>query len=143
MKDLENAKQLLKDNLTCVMVKVDTVYTSDLKGIAPLLSYINQDINIEGFSIADKVIGKASALLCVYVKVKEVYAEILSEDGKKTLEENNIPYSYGTLVPQILNKTSDDKCPMEKTVENCDNPKEAVKLLNEKIASLRNGNKKN
>ena len=143
MKDLENAKQLLKDNLTCVMVKVDTIYTSDLKGIAPLLSYINQDINIEGFSIADKVIGKASALLCVYAKAKEVYAEILSEDGKKTLEENNMPYSYGTLVPQILNKTGDDKCPMEKTVENCGNPKEAVKLLNEKIASLRNGNKKN
>ena len=139
MKDLENAKQLLKDNLTCVMVNVDTVYTSDLKGIAPLLSYINQDINIEGFSIADKVIGKASALLCVYAKVKEVYAEILSEDGKKILEEYKIPYSYKTLVPFILNRNKDDKCPMEKAVENCDDPNMAIKLLNDKINSLRNG----
>ena len=139
MNDINKAKELLKDDVTCVLIKDDIVYTSNLKGVAPLLSYVNQNINVEGFCVADKVIGKASALLCAYLKVKEIYAETLSEDGKKILEEYKIPYSYKTLVPFILNRNKDDKCPMEKAVENCDDPNMAIKLLNDKVNSLRNG----
>ena len=139
MNDINKAKELLKDDVTCVLIKDDVVYTSKLKGVAPLLSYVNQNINVEGFCVGDKVIGKASALLCIYLKVKEIYAETLSNDGKKILEEYKIPYSYKTLVPFILNRSKDDKCPMEKAVENYDDPNKAIKLLNDKVNSLRNG----
>ncbi|MBQ3419319.1 MAG: DUF1893 domain-containing protein [Erysipelotrichaceae bacterium] len=137
MNNIEKAKELLKDDLTCVLVKDDIVYTSKARGIAPVLNYLNEKVDLNSFSVADRIVGKAAAFLFVNAGIKEVYTEVLSVKGKEILEKYNIPYEYKTLVDKIINRTGDDICPMEKTVQDVDDPKIAYELLDAKIKSLR------
>lgn len=136
MNDIEYAKSLLKDDKTCILVKGDVVYLSDKRGIAPLLYFLNNNIDLNGFSIADRIIGKAAALLCIQAGIKEVFGEVMSVKGKEELDKRNIPNSCVTLTEMIINRKGDDICPMEKTVKDIDDPLEAYKALDEKVKSL-------
>ena len=45
----------------------DTILRSEARGIAPLLGWIEADkLALRGAAIADKVVGKAAAMLMVY-----------------------------------------------------------------------------
>lgn len=133
MENIDKAKELLANNITCVIVKDDVIYKSEDSSIRPLLKLINDNIDLTGFSLADKVIGKAQAYLCVYAHIKEVFCFNMSKEAIKVLDKYNIKYSYNLLVDNILNNKGDDICPMEKTVKNIDNPKDAYIALNNKI----------
>lgn len=64
MSDIERAKELLKSkSFTCVMCKDETLYTSKKRGVVPVLEKLEQNAELKGFSVADKVIGKAAAML--------------------------------------------------------------------------------
>lgn len=140
MNDLNKARTLLeKDNCTCVLIKGTKIYTSQERGVAPLLKFIDSGTDLKGFSVADKVVGKGAALLYVYMGIKELYAFIISADATKVLHKNNIALQYEKLVPHIINRKGDDTCPIEKSVSNTDNPQEAILMIKEKINSMKNG----
>ena len=103
MSDIEKAKEKLAKDTTCVLVKEDKIILSKDKGIAPILKLINAGKNLENFSLADRIVGKAVALLVVYAKIREVYAEVLSEKGKAVLIKYNVKFSYKTLTEKIIN----------------------------------------
>jgi len=96
---------------------------------------------LTGASMADKVVGKAVALLVRYAGIVAVYAGMMSESAKKALHGTGIDYSYAKLVPKILNRAGDDLCPMEKLSLAYDDPTEgalALKALVKKMASKDN-----
>jgi len=129
------AKEILrKENLTCVLCKGKKIYKSKEAGIKPLLSFITKGIDFEGFSAADKVIGKAAALLFVHAKIKEVYGETMSNAAVMVFKKYEIKYSYGTRVSSIINKKGDGICPMETAVKNISDPKIAFDVLSAKAA---------
>lgn len=136
MKDVLKAKELLTDDKTLVFVKGDSVIDSKLSGVKPLIGFINDGINLNGYSLADKIVGKAQAMLSVKAGIVEVYAKVMSKAGAKILDKYNIPYSYETLVDEIINRKGDDICPMEKTVKDIDDLDEAYKALKEKVLTL-------
>ena len=76
MDSLERAKILLNGDVTLALVNGADELTSTRSGIAPMMEYLDKNINLENFSAADRVVGKAVAMLFVKAKVKEVYAEI-------------------------------------------------------------------
>lgn len=123
----EIAKQQLNIH-SLVVVKVGRTSVCDGRGIKPVVDYLEKD-NFDGAFVADKVIGKASALLLVYGKVQEVYTPAISKPAVKVFEDNNVKYSAGIIVDNIINRTGTDLCPMEKKVQNIDNPKKAYKLF--------------
>ena len=115
-------------------------YYSDESGIRPVILPMNEDLRFfEGLSVADKIVGKASAMLLALSGAKEVYAHILSEAGRKILERYGIAYEYGEMVEYIVNRKGDGMCPMEETVKDIDDPLDAFKALNERIAQMRKG----
>ena len=62
--DLLKAKKMLHEGgYTCVLCKSDKVYTSNERGVKPLLNWLDSNINLNDFCAADKVIGKAAAFL--------------------------------------------------------------------------------
>jgi hypothetical protein len=83
--------------------------------------------------MADRVLGKAAALLCVYAKSSSVYASVMSNLGEKILEKFSIPYQHDTLVPNILNRRGTDTCPFEKAVMNTDSPEEALLIIGRRV----------
>ena len=63
--DLELARALLIANkeATLVAVRNDEVIVCTDRGIKPLLAWVREGRDLSGFSVADKIVGKAPALL--------------------------------------------------------------------------------
>ena len=112
-------------------------FVSNKRGIAPLLEYIENGENLKGFSVADKIVGKAAALLYVYLGVKCVYAQVLSQGAEEAFIKYGIPFEYSTKTDKIINRCGDGLCPMEQTVLNINDPSEAVIVLKNKLQSMK------
>lgn len=130
--DLDIAKQRLKQkNLALVIAKRgEVVFETSSHGIGGLLKVIEElDKEMNGSSVADRIVGKAAALLCVYAGVVAVFAVTASEKGIQALKDNNVLCRFGNEVPHILNYKRNDICPFEKLVINISNSKEAYEKL--------------
>ncbi len=112
-------------------------YFSYDSGIKPVLFRVNDDrYFFRGKIVADKIIGKASAMLMCLSGVKEVYTVVLSKSGQKIFEDNGVPYHYEQLVEYIVNRKGDGLCPMEMTVKDVDDYELAYELLKKKVEEL-------
>ena len=72
--------------------------------------------------LADKVIGKAAALLCLKAGIKIIYAGVISTPALEILKENCIPVGYGNEVTAIENRTKTGLCPMESLSRRVESP---------------------
>jgi hypothetical protein len=132
MNALEIAKHTLySKELTLAIVKNGKVmFETRSRRISGFLGAIEQlGDELEGASVADRVAGKAIALLCVYAKVKEVYAEILSKKAKAVFEENRISYEWKELVDNVLDLDKSGVCPFEKAADDMSDPKDAYRTF--------------
>lgn len=142
--DLIRAKALLaSEGYTCVLQKDDIVYTSTQRGIAPLMHWLADGIDLRGYSAADKVVGKAAAYLYVLLCLEEVYAYVISRPALDVLTRYDIAITYGELVPAIRNRTDTGFCPMESAVLSIDNAREAYGVLKGKLAEMQKGESSN
>ena len=77
--DLQKAKQYLHtQGYTFVAVKNEDLFVSQKRGVAPLLEQIDSNTLLNGFSVADKVVGKASAFLYLLLQPAAVYTDLIS-----------------------------------------------------------------
>ena len=91
MLDLESAKKKLTESgYTCVLCKGDAVFCSRIRGVAPLLEFLDSERSFCGFSAADKVVGKGAALLYVLLGVSAVHATVISVAAYAVLREAGI-----------------------------------------------------
>ena len=128
---LNPSKKTLRNYLkehSLVVVKDGKTNFYEGRGIKPLVNYLKND-NFKDAYVADKKIGKASALLIVYGQAKKVYTPMISKPAVKVFEDNNVKYSADEVVENIKNNTGTDLCPMEKKVQNINDPKEAYELF--------------
>ena len=134
MTPLEQAKSLLiTTNSTIAVVSNGEVFTSQERGVKPLLHLLTEKKGfLKGASVTDKVIGKAAALLMVLGEIKEVHTLIISEPAVKVFEKHNIPCFYDKKVTRIANRAGDGLCPMETLCLDVENPQEAF----DRITSL-------
>lgn len=142
MTDLEIAKtELYEENLTLAIVKDGhLLFSTKSHRISGVLEAINKcDAALEGASLADRVAGKALALLCAYAKIKEVYAALLSRKAQDVFKQNHIGYHYNQLVDNILNQTKSDLCPFEKAAQNLSDPAKAYQTFETLLKQLRSG----
>ena len=132
--DLEYAKQVFrKKGLAFVIVKdKEIVAESKEKGVAPFLHVI-QKKNVEGASLADKVVGKAVAFLCVYAGIASVYTKVISSPAEKVFQDYDVHVEADDVVPMIKNRRGDDQCPIEKMIFTCETPEAAYTVLKEKV----------
>ncbi len=138
MRDLEIAKHKLKtENLSLVIVRAGKIlFESNLRGVAGLIRAIDDlGPRLSSASVADKVVGRAAALLLAYSHIGEVYAGIISNDGLAALLEYGVKAEYGRLVPKIMNQQGRDLCPLEKLSTTINSPSEAYKKIKEFLFS--------
>ncbi len=134
----EKAKALLhRENYSIVIMNGNT-YTSTKKGISPLMDILADNPSfLNGATVADKVIGRAAALLMIYGGVKEVYSDVISTHALDIFKANDILVEYGECVPYIINRTKDGMCPMENAVLDVTEPQEAYEVLKKKLNEMR------
>lgn len=128
----------MSGEVTCRILKDGReIYSSQKRGIAPIISFIEDGGDAKGSTVYDKIVGKAAALLYALMGVKEVCAEVLSEKAESVLKRHKIAYSFRQKVPYIVNRKGDGTCPMEKAVENIYSPEGALTVLKEELERLR------
>jgi hypothetical protein len=140
MNDLDIAKSSLhQKELTLIIVKNGAVlFETGSHRISGFLGAIEQfGVRLEGASVADRVVGKAIALLCVYTGIREVYAEVLSRKAQAVLEENGIPCQWKELVDTILDLNRNGVCPFEKAAAGISDPEAAYAAFKELLKSFK------
>lgn len=135
MRDLEIARKRLYDRGLGLSIVKDghVIYESASHGVSGFLDAIDREgTGLNGASVADSVVGKAIALLCVYVRVKAVYAVTLSKGAEVVLEHHFTHHEWGEIVDNILDVDRASVCPFEKLVQGISSPRvafERVKVL--------------
>ncbi len=138
--DLTRAVQLLNEaDSTCVLCKGETTHISRKSGISPMLDWITGGMELNGFSAADKIVGKAAAMLFDLAGIREIHAQVLSQSALDYLNAKNIAVSYDALTPYIINRRGDGICPMEEVTAAICDPQEALTALRHKREQLRKG----
>lgn len=130
--NLNLAKQrLIQKNLSLVIAKNGIVlFETDSHGISGLLKAIKQlQDNIADSSVADRIVGRAAALLLVYSGVVAVFAVTASDGGIEVLKNNHVFHEFGRRVPCILDSKRVNACPFERLVAKFSDPKEAYEEL--------------
>ena len=128
MSDLDTAKsRLLEEDLTLVIVKNgEVLFETGSHRISGFLVAVEQlGARLKGASVADRVAGKAIALLCVYAGISAVYAEVMSRKAKAVFEENGIRHEWNALVDTILDLNKSGVCPFEKAAADMSDPEAA------------------
>ena len=142
MLDLEIAKKRLsEDGLTLSIVKNgQVVFETVSHGVSGFLEAVEKfGDRLDGAYVADRIVGRAVALLCVYAKVGAVYAMVLSRNAKELLEENMVHCEWKRLVENILDVNKTGLCPFERLAMEISSPKDAYGKLKALQTSLRCG----
>jgi len=136
IEDMDLAREVLtKNNYSIVVVKNGNVLIkkdgdvirSTLEAIEELKEEIQDSI------VGDRILGKASALLCRYSKIKGVYSTQATKTAIAVLIIAGIPSQIDEMIPYIKNRDGSDVCPFEKMLLNIDSPEEAYEILRKKF----------
>lgn len=133
-KNLNRAKQLLDEGAALAIVNGGGEFTYNERGIKTLLSL--QSGSLTGAFVADKVVGKAAAMMLVRGGAIEVYAEIISQPALEVLKAHRVICLYGEIVPNIINRDKTGICPMEQAVLDENDIAKAYKILVEKTKCI-------
>ena len=136
--DLIRAKCLLQEQeYTCVVCCGERIFFSEQKGINPVVRLLTDGGDFRGGAAADRIVGKAAALLFSLAGVVSVYGEVMSRAAVRVLADHGIDYSYATLTDYIVNRSGDGVCPMECAVKEIDEPAVAFEAVCRTLQALR------
>lgn len=111
--------------------------TFSRRGVADLFNLVADEPDfLRGASVADRVIGRGAALLLVKGGAREVYAQVISSGALEVLRSVGIETSFGKEVPNIINRTGTDICPVEKLTASTSSPDEAYERIKQFLDSM-------
>lgn len=118
---MEIEKQLAIDELnntdySLVVVKDNKVkYRSKEESVGSIVHLLEDKPQLLKDSVvADKIIGRAVAMVCDFAAVKFCYGQVVSEGAIDIFEKNDVSYQIEKKVKAIENKDKTDLCPIEK-----------------------------
>jgi hypothetical protein len=129
---------LLSGGHSCVIMRDGRVlHATSGPGVRPLLQvYTEHPADLAGSTVADKVIGKAAAMILVLSGARAVHALVLSQAARDYLTEHGIAHSCDELVPLIENRDRTGSCPLEAAVAPHSDPTLGLAALRAVIREL-------
>jgi hypothetical protein len=117
----------------------EIVFRSASKGIRPHLEAIDKlgKSVLKGCVIADKIVGRAAALLILYSAPKAVHAGVITAKAKELLETGGVLVFNGTEVAAIKEKDGRIYCPFEAMVQEISDPDEAYSAIVVKMGKMK------
>ena len=133
-------RHLENPGCTCAVWGERFSFISNHRGVAPLLELLDSGQCCRGFFAADKVIGKATALLYALLGVQAVYARVASQPAATVLAQHSITLVCDQIVPYIQNRSGTGMCPMEEATRDISQPEQALAAIRKRLSELRNEN---
>lgn len=115
MTDLDRARTALPGH-TLALCRGGEVVTSDLRGVMPMLGFLREGRDLSGFCAADRVVGRAAAMLFAKAGVRAVHAEVMSDGAVALLAAHGIDALCDVRTAAIENRQKTGLCPMESAV---------------------------
>ncbi|MCL2838387.1 MAG: DUF1893 domain-containing protein [Oscillospiraceae bacterium] len=118
----------------CLIIKDgEEVFSSAARGILPIVQGVSK---MKGAYLADKVLGRAAALICVHGGVLAVYANIMTESAAEVFAEYGILFETDEIIEAVRNRDDTDFCPMEKLGAKLSCPKQALGKVAMKLVEM-------
>lgn len=137
MERQELITQLHAERCSCVIYNNGAVHTFHERGVKDLHCLLHKEPELlRGAAIADKVVGKGAAALMVAGGVEWVYADVISSGALELFSHNGTEVEYGIVVPNIINRTGTDICPVEKLCQDCRTASECLPLIDKFVAEM-------
>lgn len=139
MTEIEIALNCLKnEGYACAIVKdFKLVYLSKDRGIFPLFEAKEiLKLSLHKAVLADKVIGKAAAMIAVEAGITDIYGVVMSEHAIDYIKESNINFSYKNRTPYIKNRELSGMCPVETLAIKSSNYNELIPKIEEFLKSV-------
>ena len=140
MTDIALARKILEtENLAFSLVHQGRVLARGTDhGVAELLAAVDHlGEQVRGASLADKVVGKAVALIVVASGICAVDTPLASRAAEQVLNLRGIALHTASIVPVILNRRGDGPCPLEQLTLPFAEPGPALEKLREFFAARR------
>jgi len=109
------------------------IFTSTERGIKPLIDSVHL---MRGAYLADKMLGKAAALICVHGGVLAVYANKMTLAAAEVFAEYGIIFEADEFIERVMNRDMTDLCPMERLGEQLHCPKQALCKVTMKLKEM-------
>lgn len=116
------------------MGRVERYYNRGVKDLYTLYTADSQLLS--GADVADKVVGRAAALIMILGGVSRVYADTVSQLALELFAQNNVEISYNQVVPHIINRAKTDLCPLERATKDLESLEEIFAAIEAFVSSL-------
>ncbi len=101
------------------------------KGVRPLFEAVDSSLDdLLGATVGDRMVGRASALLCIYAKVACVFAYRATHEAVKLLENHGIEVLVEETIKRIAGRDGTG-CIFEKMLTGIDDPQIAFQRIGE------------
>jgi len=129
-------------NKTCFILKDnEIVFSSSERGVKPILDYYNEfGISNTPLVIVDKIVGKGAAVLAIFIGANSIITPTISQDGLTLAQEYNLNVYYENVVPYIINRDEDGRCPIESSVLNISDIEDGYHKIISALKELANNN---
>ena len=138
MTDLDRARAALPGH-TLALCRGGEVVTSDLRGVMPMLGFLREGRDLSGFCAADRVVGRAAAMLFAKAGVRAVFAEVMSDGAVALLAAHGIDASCDVRTAAIENRQKTGLCPMESAVAGIEDIDAGIAAICRRVEELRAG----
>ena len=139
LEDLKIAREVLTstDN-TIVIIDNGKIWNQKKgEGIKPIIEIIDEmGEDIFNSVIGNRILGKASALLCRYAKAKGVYSPQGTKTGIALLIMGGVPCQVDELIPFIKESECSGISIFENILKDVVSPEEAYKILKQKVIEV-------
>lgn len=116
----------------------EVIFSSASRGVAPLIEAVDTvgREGLEGVVTADRIVGKAAALLNVYMGAVEVHAMLISSGAKEVLWGHGVGFEFWEETDAIKMRDGVVFCPFERLVQGISDPVEAFHAIRAKLSEL-------
>lgn len=124
-------KTLRQEDLTLVACKGGSVvFKSSNRGVEDLYHLVReQSALLAGASAADKVVGRAAAMLYTGSGVRELFTDKLSRAALAILHLAGVKVQYKKMIPFVMNNDRTGMCPVERLASTVDTLEQLMNCL--------------
>ena len=127
-------------NKTCfILKKEEIIFSSTEKGVKPILDFYKEfGISNLPLLVVDKIMGKGAVVLAIFIGATKLVTPIISRDALILANEYNLEVTYNTIVPYIINRDNDGRCPIESSVLEIDSIEDGYNKIITALQALSN-----
>ncbi|MDA3846677.1 MAG: DUF1893 domain-containing protein [Vallitaleaceae bacterium] len=123
---------------TCLIIKNNEVIeTSTFKGVKPLLVFYQANgTSLEPLLVVDRIMGKGAIMLALLCGATKVMTPIISKPAILYAKRKGLEVVADKIVPYVINRTGDGRCPIESAVIQIDDLEVGYKAIIGAIEAL-------